>query len=148
MQEKTSSRQKWVTTLDKVYLDKMIIFVVRVVVKKKWGYGFLTSIMVRRSDEREYEFSYADLPRLSLKDIEDMYLLKAKDKLHHLKSDFKTDFNNALLLFIRRAVFQNRVKDLQLGVKSYLRTLSLTKPKFYFAGIDQKIPYTMSRTKK
>ncbi|GJW54890.1 hypothetical protein Tco_0098975 [Tanacetum coccineum] len=30
----------------------------------------------RRSDKTEYEFSYADLPSLSLNDVEDMYLLK------------------------------------------------------------------------
>ncbi|GKF71870.1 hypothetical protein Tco_0207984, partial [Tanacetum coccineum] len=36
------------------------------------------------SDKKEYEFSYANLPRLSLNDVEDMYLLKVQDKLHHL----------------------------------------------------------------
>nr|GFA39288.1 hypothetical protein [Tanacetum cinerariifolium] len=49
--------------------------------------------------------------RLSLNDIEDMYLLK-------------------------------------LQVESYERTLNLTKPKFYFEGINQKIPYTVSGTEK
>ncbi|GKD96246.1 hypothetical protein Tco_1380143 [Tanacetum coccineum] len=103
---------------DKVYSDKIIVSVVRVDVKRKWGYGFLSSIVVMRSDKNEYEFSYADLPRLSLNDIKDMYLLK------------------------------NRVEDLQLGVESYQRTLNLTKPKLYFDGIDEKIPYTISGTKK
>ncbi|GJS95996.1 hypothetical protein Tco_0802964 [Tanacetum coccineum] len=57
---------------DKVYFDKRIILVVKVDVKKKWGYRFLTSIVVRRSDKKEYECSYVDLPRLSLNDVEDM----------------------------------------------------------------------------
>ncbi|GKC47600.1 hypothetical protein Tco_1065322 [Tanacetum coccineum] len=92
---------------DKVYFDKRFIFVVKVNVKNKWGYGFLTSIVVRRSNNIEYESSYADLPRLSLNDVEDMYLLKVQDKFHHLKLDFETDFNNALLLFIRRVFIQN-----------------------------------------
>ncbi|GJX42177.1 hypothetical protein Tco_0257167 [Tanacetum coccineum] len=96
---------------DKVYSDKRIILVVKVVVKKKWGYRFLTSIVVRRSDKKEYECSYVNLPRLSLNDVEDMYLLK-------------------------------------LGVESYQRTLNLTKPKFYFKGINQKIPYLMLGTEK
>nr|GEY74624.1 hypothetical protein [Tanacetum cinerariifolium] len=61
---------------NKVYSYKRIIFVVRVVVKKKWGYRFLTSIVVRRSNKKEYEFSYADLPRLGLNEVEDMFLLK------------------------------------------------------------------------
>ncbi|GJS03916.1 putative ribonuclease H-like domain-containing protein [Tanacetum coccineum] len=76
--------------------------------------------------------------------LEDMYLLKVQDKLHHLELEFEKDFNNALLLFIRRIVIKNRVKDLQLGVESYQRTLNLTKPTLYFEGIDDRIPYTMS----
>ncbi|GJZ99959.1 hypothetical protein Tco_0672510 [Tanacetum coccineum] len=135
-----------------VYSDKRIIFVVevnvKVNVKKKWGYSFLMSIVVRRSDNKEYEFSYTDLPRLSLNDVEDMYLLKVQDKLHHLKLDIEIDFINALLLFIKRVVIQNRIEDLQLRVEIYQRTLNLTKPKFYFLGIDQKIPYTTLGTEK
>ncbi|GKE48957.1 retrotransposon protein, putative, ty1-copia subclass, partial [Tanacetum coccineum] len=68
--------------------------------------------------------------------------------MHHLPSDDEKDFNNALILFIRRTVLQNKVKDLQLGVESYQRTLNLTKPKLYFKEIDEKIPYTMSGTEK
>ncbi|GKB26520.1 hypothetical protein Tco_0865921 [Tanacetum coccineum] len=30
--------------------------VVHVLVKKKWGYGFLSSIVAKRSDDKEYEF--------------------------------------------------------------------------------------------
>ncbi|GJR71537.1 hypothetical protein Tco_0083902 [Tanacetum coccineum] len=78
---------------------------------------------VVRSDDNEYEFNYADHPRLSLNDVEDMYLLQVQDKLHHLPLEFVKDFNNAHLLFIRRVVIQNR-------------------------GIDQKIPFIMSGTHK
>ncbi|GJT56365.1 hypothetical protein Tco_0991419 [Tanacetum coccineum] len=52
--------------------DLRIKSVVRIMVKKKWGYGFLTTFVVRRSDDKEYEFIYADLSRLSLNDAEDM----------------------------------------------------------------------------
>ncbi|GJR06659.1 hypothetical protein Tco_0529643 [Tanacetum coccineum] len=58
-----------------IYSDLRIKSVVRVAIKKKWGYGFLTSIVVKRSNDKEYEYSYADLPRLSLNDVKDMYLL-------------------------------------------------------------------------
>ncbi|GJV17049.1 hypothetical protein Tco_1362372, partial [Tanacetum coccineum] len=78
----------------------------------------------------------------------DMYLLKVQDKLHHLELEFEKEFNNALLLFIRRIVIKNKVKDLQLGVESYQRTLNLTKPMLYFEGIDDRIPYTMSGAEK
>ncbi|GJY28411.1 hypothetical protein Tco_0404178 [Tanacetum coccineum] len=99
----------------KVYYDKRIISIVRVVVKRKWGYGFLSSIVVRRLDKKEYTFSYADLHRHNLNDIEDMYLLKVQDKLHHLKLKFEKDFNNALVLFIQGTMIKNRVKDLLKG---------------------------------
>ncbi|GJU83390.1 retrotransposon protein, putative, ty1-copia subclass [Tanacetum coccineum] len=97
---------------------------------------------------KEYEFSYADLPRLSLNDVEDMYLFQVQDKLHHLLLEFVKDFNNALFLFIRRVVIQNRVEDIQLGVESYQQTLNLTKPMMFFEGIDQKISFTMFGTHK
>ncbi|GKA39806.1 hypothetical protein Tco_0732357 [Tanacetum coccineum] len=135
-------------SIHKVYSDKRIITVVSVDVKKKWGYGFLTSIKVKRTNNKEYEFNYADISRLSLNDIEDMYLLKVQGKLHHLKLEFEIDFINALLFYIRRVVIKNRIEDTQLGVESYQCTLNLTKPKFYFSGIDHKIPYTTSRTEK
>ncbi|GJT81689.1 hypothetical protein Tco_1056031 [Tanacetum coccineum] len=87
-----------------VYSDLRTKSVVCVVVKKKWGYSFLTSIVVRRFDDKEYEFSYADLPRLTLNDVEDIYLLQVQDKLHHLPLEFVKYFNNALLMFIRRTL--------------------------------------------
>ncbi|GJY53726.1 hypothetical protein Tco_0445390 [Tanacetum coccineum] len=109
---------------------------------------FFKAEIIRRSDDNEYEFSYADLPRLSLNDVKDMYLLQVQDKLHHLPLEFVKDFNNALLIFIRRVVIQNRVEDIQLGMKSYQQTLNLTKPMMFFEGIGQKIPFTKSGTHK
>ncbi|GKB49081.1 hypothetical protein Tco_0899834 [Tanacetum coccineum] len=72
-----------------------------------------------RSDDNEYKFSYADLPKLGLNDVKDMYLLQVQDKLHYIPLEFIKDFNNALLLFIKRVVIQDRVEDIQLGVESY-----------------------------
>ncbi|GKD44944.1 hypothetical protein Tco_1269589 [Tanacetum coccineum] len=105
-------------------------------------------IYCSRFDDKEYEFSYADLPRLSLNDVEDMYLFQVQDKLYHLPLEFVKDFNNALLLFIKRVVIQNKVEDIQLGVESYQQTLNLTKPMMFFEGIDKKIPFTMFGTHK
>ncbi|GKA43780.1 hypothetical protein Tco_0736504 [Tanacetum coccineum] len=67
-----------------------------------------------RTDGKEYEFSFADFSRLSLNDIKDMYLLKVQGKRHHLKLEYEIDFINALLLYIRRVVIKNRIKDTQL----------------------------------
>ncbi|GJV64814.1 hypothetical protein Tco_1475642 [Tanacetum coccineum] len=101
-----------------VYSDLRIKSVIHAVVKKKYGYGFLTSILVRRSNDKDYEFNYAGLPRLSLNDVEDI------------------------------VVIQNTVEDIQLGVESYQQTLNLTKPMMFFEGINQKILFTMFGTHK
>ncbi|GJX84095.1 hypothetical protein Tco_0333576 [Tanacetum coccineum] len=66
-----------------------------------------------RFNDKEYEFSYADLPRLSMNDVEDMYLLQVQDKLHHLPLEFVKDFNNALLMFIRRTMIKNRLSEVE-----------------------------------
>nr|GEV36775.1 hypothetical protein [Tanacetum cinerariifolium] len=42
----------------------------------------------------------------------------------------------------QRIMIKNMIEDFQLSVESYQHTLNLTKPKFYFSGIDHKIPYT------
>nr|GEV04942.1 hypothetical protein [Tanacetum cinerariifolium] len=89
-------------TYRNIYSNLRIKSVVRIVVKKKWGYDFLKSIVVRRSNDKDYEFSYVGLPRISVNDVEDMYLLQAQDKLHHLPSEFMKDFNNALLCLSER----------------------------------------------
>ncbi|GKD02373.1 hypothetical protein Tco_1177347 [Tanacetum coccineum] len=73
----------------------------------------------QRSDDKEYEIRYADLPRLSVNDVEDI-----------------------------RTIIKNRVEDIQLRVESYQRTLNLTKPIMFFEGIDQRIPFTMTATHK
>ncbi|GKC63840.1 hypothetical protein Tco_1096438 [Tanacetum coccineum] len=78
-----------VVTEGNIFSDLRIKLVVRIDFKKKWGYGFLTSIVVRRSDDKEYEFSYADLPRLNMNDVEDMYLLQVtgtKSGIGHSKN--------------------------------------------------------------
>ncbi|GJT35722.1 hypothetical protein Tco_0926141 [Tanacetum coccineum] len=108
-----------VVTEGNAYSDLRIKSVVCIFVKKKWGYGFLTSIVVKRSDDKEYQFSYADLPRLGLNDVEDI-----------------------------KIVIKSMVEDIQLGVESYQRTLNLTKPIMFFEGIDQRIPFRMTATHK
>ncbi|GJT57357.1 hypothetical protein Tco_0992411 [Tanacetum coccineum] len=137
-----------VVTKGDIYSDLRIKSIASVVAKKKWGNGFITSIVVRRSDDKEYAFSYVDLPKLSLNDVEDMYLLQVQDKLYHLPLEFVKDFNNAPLMFIRRTVIKKRAEDIQLGIESYQRTLNLTKPTMFFEGIDQRMPFTMTLTHK
>ncbi|GKB84437.1 hypothetical protein Tco_0956709 [Tanacetum coccineum] len=87
-------------------------------------------------------FMESDFPRLNLNDIEDMYLLKIQDKIHHLDGVDEYDLINALLLYIRIIVIKKRVEDAQLKVESYQTKLNLTKPQFFKYGIQYKHPYS------
>ncbi|GJX94889.1 hypothetical protein Tco_0349475 [Tanacetum coccineum] len=147
-----NTEEKYTTSITKNYAARYYKQGIEDMISDRWSkqthrYIF-EALNVRRSNDKEYEFSYADLPRLSLNDVEEMYLLQVQEKLHRLPLEFVKDFNNALLLFIKRVVIQNRVEDIQLGVKSYQQTLNLTKPMMFFKGIDQMIPFTMTTTHK
>ncbi|GJY26603.1 hypothetical protein Tco_0401329 [Tanacetum coccineum] len=107
-----STKEKYTSSITKQYTSRYYKQGIKDMISNRWckethRYHF-EALNVRRSDDQECEFSYADLPRLSLNDVEDMYLLQVQDKLHHLPLEFVKDFNNALLLFIRRVVIQNR----------------------------------------
>nr|GFD46917.1 hypothetical protein [Tanacetum cinerariifolium] len=51
-------------------------------------------------------------------------------------------FNFSLRMFTRSIVIQRRVKDLQLGVKSYQKRLNLTKPDTYRPDLKRREAYT------
>ncbi|GJU80681.1 hypothetical protein Tco_1283046 [Tanacetum coccineum] len=150
-----STGEKYATLLTKHFAARYYIQGIEDMISKRWSkevhhYQIKALNGIHHWEDGHQDFFKAEinLRRLNLNDIEDMYLLKFQDKLHHLELEFKKDFNNALLLLIRRTVIKNRVEDLQLGVESYQRTLNLTKPKLYFEGIDDRIQYTMSGAEK
>ncbi|GKF03230.1 hypothetical protein Tco_0030153, partial [Tanacetum coccineum] len=72
-----------------------------------------------------------DSPKLNLHDIEDMLLLLVQKKILNLERDVIYDLNVALQMFTRCIVILKRVRDLQLGVKSYQKKLNITKPKTF-----------------
>ncbi|GJV15298.1 hypothetical protein Tco_1360621 [Tanacetum coccineum] len=77
-----------------------ILSIIRILVDKQFGYGYLKEIVVRRSNQKEYTFKEADFPRLHLNDIEDII------------------------------VIQKWVEDVQLRVESYQTKLNITMPQF------------------
>ncbi|GJZ96021.1 hypothetical protein Tco_0668355 [Tanacetum coccineum] len=100
------------TSSKDVYSRRRIIAVTKLTIMKKYDYGHLEEIEVRRDDQQLYTFKEGDFKRLRLQDIEDMLLL--------LK----------------------RVEDLQLGIKSYQQNLNLTKPDTYRSNLRNKTAYT------
>ncbi|GJY86098.1 hypothetical protein Tco_0500124, partial [Tanacetum coccineum] len=125
-----------------VFSTKRIIAVTHVKVVKKYDYGYLDEIIVRREYHQLYKFVEGDFPRLNLRDIEDMLLLLVQTKLSNLERNDIFDLNVALWMFTRRVVILKRVEDLQLGVKSYQKKLNITRPETFRSNITKMTPYT------
>ncbi|GKF86143.1 hypothetical protein Tco_0253970, partial [Tanacetum coccineum] len=79
-----------------VYSRKRIIAVTRLKIMKKYDYGHLEEIEVRREDQELYKFRESDFSRLRLQDIKDMLLLLVQQKLTNLIIDERYDLNVAL----------------------------------------------------
>ncbi|GJW82493.1 hypothetical protein Tco_0146468 [Tanacetum coccineum] len=115
---------------------------VKVNVMRKHRYGYLKEIIVRRADNDLYRFKKGDFPRLRINDIKDMLLLVVQNRLTNLSGDDISEFAIALRMFTRSLVIQKRVKDLQLGVKSYHNKINVTKPETTKSRIRKRDPYT------
>ncbi|GKD97261.1 hypothetical protein Tco_1381158 [Tanacetum coccineum] len=111
-----------------VYSTKRILAVTHVSVMRKYRYGYLEEIVVRRADNVLYRFKEGDFPRLRINDIEDMLLHVVQNRLNNLSGDDVADFAIALRMYTRSLVIQKRVEDLQLGVESYQKKINFTKP--------------------
>ncbi|GKD43733.1 hypothetical protein Tco_1268378, partial [Tanacetum coccineum] len=73
------------------------------------------------------------------------HLEEITGKLTNLNVDERFTLNVALRMYTRRIIIQERVKDLQLAVKSYQKKINLTKPDTYLSDISKKTPYTAYR---
>ncbi|GKC45339.1 hypothetical protein Tco_1063061, partial [Tanacetum coccineum] len=111
-------------------------------VMRKYGYGYLKEIVVRRPDNDLYRFKEGEFPRLRINDIEDMLLLIVQNRLTNLSGDDVSDFAIELKMFTRSLVIQKRVEDLQLRVKSYQKKINVTKPEITKSKIRKRDPYT------
>ncbi|GJW01421.1 hypothetical protein Tco_1556672 [Tanacetum coccineum] len=105
---------KWIKDL--VPELRRIIAVTRLKIMKKYDYGHLEEIEVRRDDQKLYTFKEGDFKRLRLQDIEDMLLLLIQQKLTNLTST--------------------------KGVESYQKKLNLTKLDTYRSNLRNEIAYT------
>nr|GEV88553.1 hypothetical protein [Tanacetum cinerariifolium] len=130
------------TSSKDVYSRRRIIAVTRLKIKRKYDYGYLEEIEVRRDDQQIYMFKEGYFSRLRLQDIEEMLPLLTQRRLTNLTVDERYDLNVALRVYTRRIVIQKRVKDLQLGVESYQKKLNLTKPDTYRSHLWDRTAYT------
>ncbi|GJY05170.1 hypothetical protein Tco_0371110 [Tanacetum coccineum] len=130
------------TSSKDVYSRRRIIVVTRLTIMKKYDYGHLEEVEVRRDDQQLYTFKEGDFKILCLQDIEDMLLLLVQQKLTNLTINERYDLNVTLRMYTRCIVIQRQVEDLQLGVESYQKKLNLTKPDTYKPNLRNKTAYT------
>ncbi|GJX67293.1 copia protein [Tanacetum coccineum] len=119
-----------------------IIAVTSLKIMKWYGYTHLEEIIIRRQDDKLYKFRESDFKRLQRQEIEDMLLLLVQDKLTNLNLEEWYALNVALRMFTRRIVIQERVEDLQLGVKSYPKKINLQRPDLYRSYLRRMTAYT------
>nr|GFA39400.1 hypothetical protein [Tanacetum cinerariifolium] len=131
----------WESALD-VYSKRRIIAVTDLKIVEWHNYKHLDWISVRRDDGKIYRFKEGYFKRLRLQDIKDMLLLLVQRKLSNLTVEERFAFNVSLRMFTRGIIIQRRVKDLQLGVKSYQKRLNLTKLDTYRSDLKQREVYT------
>nr|GEV54935.1 hypothetical protein [Tanacetum cinerariifolium] len=109
-------------------------------IMRKYGYGYLKEIKVRRANNDLYTFKEGDFLRLRINDIEDMLLLVVQNRLTNILGDDVSNIAIDLRMFTRSIVIQKRVEDLQLAVKSYQKNINITKLETTKLGIRKKDP--------
>nr|GEZ02997.1 hypothetical protein [Tanacetum cinerariifolium] len=124
-----------------VYSKRRIITVTELKIVERHNYKHLDWIMVCRDDDKLYKFKEGDFKRLRIQDIKDMLLLLVQGKLTNLTVEERFAFNVSLRMFIRSIVIQRRAEDLQLGVESYQKKLSLTRPDSYRSDLKRTEAY-------
>nr|GEU99920.1 hypothetical protein [Tanacetum cinerariifolium] len=92
-------------------------WVTQVEVDRRYDYGYLNKIVVRRDDQKLYTFKEGDFPNLNLRDIEDFLLL-----LTHCHSQAGRRYST--------------------GFESYQKKLNLIRPQTFKIGISGLTPYT------
>ncbi|GJX48948.1 hypothetical protein Tco_0275793 [Tanacetum coccineum] len=79
-----------------VFSKQRILSVLSVQVEKKFGYGYLNKIVIKRADQKQYTIKEEDFPDLHPNDIKDMLLLLNQNKLWNLDADAIIDLGVAL----------------------------------------------------
>ncbi|GJV44218.1 hypothetical protein Tco_1428754 [Tanacetum coccineum] len=147
----------WWFTRQKFYIDRhdslsrekdvrthmRILSVVRIKAYSRYGYDYLSKIVLRRADYQEHMIAKKDFKNMYPSDFEDLNLLLLQGHLDHLSGSDKRMLSTAVKLWTRNLVIRQRVEDFQLGIESYQTQLNLTKPGWDATGYEFKHDYTI-----
>ncbi|GKF21738.1 hypothetical protein Tco_0070376 [Tanacetum coccineum] len=120
-----------------------ILSVVRIEVFSLYGYDYMKTIILRRTDLKEYTIAERDFKNLYPSDFEDLYLLNLQGHLNHPPPKDKKILTTAVNLWTRNLVIRQRIEDFQLGIESYQTQLNLTKPRWDATGFEFKHDFTV-----
>ncbi|GKA96390.1 hypothetical protein Tco_0818485 [Tanacetum coccineum] len=109
--------------------------VVRIKAYSRYGYDYLSEIILRRADFQEHT--------IAEKDFKNLNLLLLQGHLDHLPVSDKRMLSTAVKQWTRNLVIRQRVEDFQLGIESYQTQLNLTKPGWDATGYEFKHDYTI-----
>ncbi|GKB01225.1 hypothetical protein Tco_0829269 [Tanacetum coccineum] len=109
-----------------VYSTKRILSITSVKVNKRYEYGHLEEIIVKRADQQLYIIKEGDFKRRRLNDIEDMLLLIGKNKLNNLDGNVIVHLAASLHMYRRPAYTtlsdpQGVIYEDKLKRKRYMR---------------------------
>nr|GEU60712.1 hypothetical protein [Tanacetum cinerariifolium] len=121
-----------------------ILSVVRIEVFSMYGYDYMKTIVLRRADLNEHIISKRDFKYLYPSDFKDLYLLNLQGHINHLPPKDRKILTTVVNLWTRHLVIRQRVKDFQLGIKSYQTQLNLTKPRWDATGFEYKHDFTVT----
>ena len=127
---------------------KQILSVVKVETHPMYGYDYLTKIVLRRKDNKEYTISEGDFKYLHPYDFEDLFLLHLQGKLHHLTPKHRNILVRAISMWIRSLVIRQRVEDFQLGIESYQTQVNLTRPNWNASKFNKLPEFSMIEDQK
>nr|GEU66142.1 hypothetical protein [Tanacetum cinerariifolium] len=93
-----------------------ILSVVRIKAYFRYGYDYLSKIVLRRANFSEHTITEKDFKNLHPSDFEDLNLLLLQGHLDHLPGSDKQMLFTAVKLWTQKLVIRQRVKDFQLIV--------------------------------
>nr|GEZ17478.1 reverse transcriptase domain-containing protein [Tanacetum cinerariifolium] len=91
-----------------------ILSVVKIKAYSRYGYDYLSEIVLRRADLQEHTIAEKDFKNLHPSDFEDLNLLFLQGHLDHLPGFDKKMLSTIVKLWTRNLVIRQRVEDFQL----------------------------------
>ncbi|GJY28246.1 hypothetical protein Tco_0404013 [Tanacetum coccineum] len=123
-----------------------ILSVVRIKAYSRYGYDYLSEIVLRRANFQEHKIDEKYFKNLIPSDLNTLNVppfATGHLEIIFLGSNITYAIYFWLKLWTRNVVIRNRVEDFQLVIESYQTQMNLTKPGWDAKGFEFKHDYTI-----